>query len=151
MCRTIIAGSRSFPNEDRARTRAEERSQQGVTRRAFFAALENAQHSGLVITQVVSGGARGIDRLGEEWGSLHKIPVRQFIPDWEGILGKRAGFARNREMTEYAHAAVLFWDGASSGTRNTLEESTRRGLALFLYIFDGERLCRDNAPWRHTQ
>jgi hypothetical protein len=45
------------------------------------------------ISQVVSGGARGVDQLGEQWAKRNNIPVVQFIPNWNGYAGKRAWFA----------------------------------------------------------
>ena len=41
-----------------------------------------------IIDEVVSGGARGVDRLGEEWAVIHNIPVKQFIADW--IVSQKA-------------------------------------------------------------
>lgn len=79
--------------------------------------------------EIVSGGARGADRIGEKIAEINKIPVKQFIPDWDG-LGKRAGFVRNADMGNYADAALIFWDGKSRGTANMIEVAKRKGLIL---------------------
>jgi hypothetical protein len=56
--KTIIAGSRKFNN-----------------REAVFAAVTE---SGFVITEVVSGTAKGVDRLGEHWAKQNGVPIKQF-------------------------------------------------------------------------
>jgi hypothetical protein len=73
--------------------------------------------SGYEITEVVSGKARGVDTLGEQWAEAHGVPVKQFPADWNKH-GKRAGFIRNEEMGRYADAAVICWDGSSNGSRH---------------------------------
>lgn len=85
------------------------------------------------ITEVVSGGARGVDRFGEEWAKYNEVPVKQFIPDWDG-LGKKAGHVRNREMGDYADALVALWDGVSKGTKGMIDYAQKKGLKVHVYI-----------------
>jgi hypothetical protein len=87
------------------------------------------------ITEVVSGGARGVDRLGEKYAALQGLPVKRFIPDWAND-GKRAGFDRNREMAHYADALIAVWDGQSRGTRHMIEVATRGGMPVSVYRTD---------------
>ena len=42
------------------------------------------------ITEIVSGGARGADRLGEAWANRNGIPVVRFLADWDHF-GRAAG------------------------------------------------------------
>ena len=85
--------------------------------------------SGFDVTEIVSGTARGVDVLGEEWAKSKGIPVKRFPADWEG-LGKGAGFIRNAEMAEYADALVAIWDGKSRGTKNMIEQAKSKGLKV---------------------
>lgn len=110
--RTIIAGSRTITNPD-------------LVELAVIL-------SGFRITEVVSGGARGADALGEQWASANKVKVRRFPADWEGE-GKQAGANRNKRMAEYASALVAVWDGRSSGTRHMIWAARRVGLKVFVY------------------
>lgn len=73
------------------------------------------------ITEIVSGGARGVDRLGERLGKRNNMPIRIFPADWL-THGKSAGYKRNRQMAEYADFLVAVWDGKSRGTLNMIEE-----------------------------
>ena len=76
--------------------------------------------SGFDITEVVSGGARGVDLLGERWAGLYDKPVKRFRADWSKY-GKSAGFRRNNEMAAYADALIAVWDGESHGTKHMIE------------------------------
>jgi hypothetical protein len=81
--------------------------------------------SGYDIAEVVSGCAFGPDQLGERWALVNNIPVKQMPANFHQH-GKRAGPLRNREMAEYADAAIIIWDGESRGTRNMVENMIRR-------------------------
>lgn len=82
----------------------------------------------LPISEVVSGGARGVDSGGETWAKKRGIPIKQFLPNWDEY-GKAAGMIRNRAMADYAAAVALFPGGR--GTSNMKEEAKRRGLVIY--------------------
>jgi hypothetical protein len=117
--KVIIAGSRDFCSEEHYK-------------------LLEAQMDQLVLSfglpdEIVSGGARGADKLGERYASENGIGINRFVPDWDG-LGKRAGFVRNQDMGNYADTLVAFWDGHSKGTRHMIEFAHKRGLDVILII-----------------
>lgn len=85
------------------------------------------------ITEVVSGTARGIDTLGEQWAKAHNIPCKRFPPDWDKH-GKKAGILRNVEMAEYADALVAVWDGFSRGTAHMIDSMTLLGKPVYQII-----------------
>ena len=89
------------------------------------------EESGFEVSEVVSGAARGVDSLGEEWAKSKAIPVRRFPADWNG-KGKGAGFIRNAEMADYADALVAVWDGKSRGTANMIEQAKRKGIKVYV-------------------
>lgn len=97
--KTIIAGSRYIEDMD-----------------LLTKAIEQ---SGYEIEEVVSGGASGVDLLGENWAAMFGIPVMRFPADWEQY-GKSAGPMRNAQMAAYADALVAVWDGKSLGTRHMI-------------------------------
>ena len=43
---------------------------------------ETIKNNNLLITEVVSGKAPGVDSLGEQWAALHSLPVAPFPADW---------------------------------------------------------------------
>ena len=50
-------------------------------------------------TQIITGGARGADSLGEQYAKDNNIPLRVFPAQWEKY-GKRAGYLRNKQMLD---------------------------------------------------
>lgn len=120
----IIAGGRDFKDEI-------------LAMKSFidFASEVNTKLSKVnPITEIVSGGARGADRVGEFIAKCNNIPVKRFIPDWDG-LGKKAGHVRNREMGNYADALLAFWDGQSKGTKGMIDYATKKGLIVKVVLY----------------
>ena len=109
--RTIIAGSRDFTN--------------------YETILGIVADSGFVITEIVSGMARGVDSTGEQIGLDFNIAVVRFPANWDKY-GRSAGFIRNKEMAEYAQALIAIWDGHSPGTRNMINTAKRLGLKVYI-------------------
>ena len=66
-------------------------------------------------TEIVSGGARGVDSLAARYARLHGIALTEFLPDYEAY-GKAAPIIRNREIVNYSDKVIAFWDGESRGT-----------------------------------
>ena len=91
------------------------------------------KRSGFDITEVVSGTAHGVDRLGEQWAVQNGVPIKYMPADWN-LHGKAAGPIRNKEMAEYADAAVLVWNGESLGTKNMLENMQKIGKPYFIDV-----------------
>lgn len=87
--------------------------------------VESIERSGYNITEVVSGCATGVDRLGEQWARANDIPVKEMPANWT-LEGRKAGPMRNKAMADYADAAIIIWDGKSAGTRNMIENMIRR-------------------------
>lgn len=74
------------------------------------------------VTELVSGGAQGVDSVGYNWAVRRNIPVKMFLPDykvyWE--TPKLAPLARNEQMAIYADSLIAIWDGMSGGTANMI-------------------------------
>lgn len=89
--------------------------------------------SNLEATEIVSGGARGVDSLGEALASQLGIPTKIFPADWN-THGKKAGAIRNAQMAKYADALIAIWDGESKGTGNMISQARSKGLKVFVYL-----------------
>jgi len=79
-----------------------------------------------IVSEVVSGEARGADRLGELWAKRNGVPVAHFPALWERY-GRFAGKMRNIQMADYADCLLAIWDGKSPGTAHMIAEMKRRG------------------------
>jgi hypothetical protein len=113
--RTIIAGSRVILGKN-------------IVREAHIL-------SGFTVTTVISGGAKGVDRLGEQYAKEIGVPVEVYEPDWEG-QGKKAGYLRNQSMALVADALIAIWDGKSKGTKHMIDIATRKGLKVYVYLIE---------------
>lgn len=78
---------------------------------------------------VISGTARGADRLGERYARERGYQIRRFPADWDND-GNSAGPIRNAKMADNADALIAFWDGKSRGTRNMIETAEEKGLLV---------------------
>jgi hypothetical protein len=84
--------------------------------------------------EIISGAAKGADRLAALWGHERGHRVVEFPADWEKH-GKRAGFIRNADIINAADAVVAFWDGESRGTLHSIGLAEDAGKPLKLVRF----------------
>lgn len=92
------------------------------------------------IIEVVSGAARGADKLGERWAEEQGFTIHSRPADWKRYKN-RAGPIRNEEMADESHVLCSFWDGDSRGTRHMIGAALRKGLEVhvFRYEKDGSK------------
>lgn len=110
--RTIIAGSRDITDYD---------------------IIEDACAScPWEITRVVSGTARGVDRLGERWAKERHIPIDKYPADWD-TYKKAAGYIRNKLMADNSEALVAIWDGVSPGTKHMIDLARKANLHIYIH------------------
>lgn len=88
--------------------------------------------------EIVSGGARGVDRMAERWARTRGVCCEVHPADWRKY-GKRAGMVRNAEMAEIADELVAIWDGESRGTAAMIDMMKKRGKPVTVYGYDGRR------------
>ena len=72
------------------------------------------------VSEIVSGGAKGVDACAAEYAQKNQIPLTVFLPDYARYR-KAAPLKRNTEIADYADEALVFWDGISRGTKHTIE------------------------------
>lgn len=112
--KVIIAGCRDFHDKD------------------FV--LEAIEDCPFTIEEVVSGGAEGVDAVGEDLAEDYDTPVVIFEADWN-THGKAAGPIRNRQMAKYADALLAIWDGKSAGTKNMIDEMKKLKKPVHIVLF----------------
>lgn len=94
--------------------------------------VEAVKQSGFEITEVVTGMARGVDTLAEEYGYQERLNIQRFYADWN-VYGKMAGKIRNMAMANYAEALIAVWDGKSTGTRHMIEKALEKGMKVYVF------------------
>jgi hypothetical protein len=109
--RTIIAGSRGVADFDLLK--------------------ETISKIDWKITTVLSGTARGVDQLGEQYARDNKIPLERYPAKWN-LYGKAAGFRRNQQMAIHADALIALWDGESRGTKHMIDIAKEHNLKIYV-------------------
>jgi hypothetical protein len=74
------------------------------------------------ISTIVSGGASGADSLAEKYADEKKLTKQIFPAQWD-LFGKKAGFIRNTTIIENCDMVIVFWDGSSKGTKDSLDKA----------------------------
>ena len=114
MARIIVAGSRDLDDEN-----------------YIYKNLDRCNLSNFVDITIVSGMARGPDRIGRLWGLLKGYKVAEFPANWDrAAYGKAAGHIRNGQMAWYGTHLVAFWDGKSPGTKGMIDLAKHNDLRV---------------------
>lgn len=114
--KTIIAGSRSCLDYS-------------VVKKAVRLSIE----SGFQFpTCIVSGGAKGVDTLGEKFADEFGISKEIYLAEWDKY-GRRAGYIRNEEMAKVSDSLIAIWDGCSRGTKHMIDLAKKYNLRVYVY------------------
>ena len=84
-------------------------------------------------TEIVSGGAKGVDTSAREYAIKHSIKLTEFLPEYTKYK-KGAPLKRNLQIIEYADIVVAFWDGKSKGTKFVIDSCKKTGKKVVVYI-----------------
>ena len=117
--KVIIAGSRGFDDY--------EYLEQNVDFK--LSELAKTHH-----IEIVSGGARGADRLAERFANRRDFSLTVMKADWN-THGKSAGYLRNQAMADYADYLIAFWDNSSPGTKHMIDIAKAGGLRTSVYLY----------------
>lgn len=125
--KTIIAGTRTFNDYEFLKKTVEE--------------------SGFEITEIISGGASGVDELGAMFALEKEIPLRVFKADWNNLetdgaiiktgnwgnkYNAKAGIDRNELMAKYADALIAIHKNNSPGTKSMINLAKKYNLKIFV-------------------
>lgn len=76
-------------------------------------------------SEIISGGAAGVDQLAREAAQSLGLPFREILPDYPAF-GKLAPIIRNDAIVQSADMVLAFWDYHSKGTRDALLKGLKR-------------------------
>ena len=77
-------------------------------------------------SEIVSGGAKGIDTCAAEYAKVSGVRLTVFLPEYERY-GRAAPIVRNKQIVDYADKIVAFWDGSSKGTLSVIRYAQKLG------------------------
>jgi Predicted Rossmann fold nucleotide-binding protein involved in DNA uptake len=80
-------------------------------------------------SEIVSGGADGIDNLARKTAEKLNIPMVEFIPEYD-LFGKSAPLVRNKKIIDYCDFVLSFWDFKSNGTKYVINECIKANIPV---------------------
>lgn len=84
------------------------------------------------VTEIVSGGARGVDACAKTYAITHKLKYTEFLPEYKKY-GRSAPLKRNISIIKYADIVLAFWNGNSKGTKYVIDQCHKLGIPIQVY------------------
>lgn len=78
------------------------------------------------VSMIISGGARGIDRMVAKYAKERGISLMEILPDYRRY-GRAAPIRRNDKIINMTDFVIAFWDGKSKGTKYVIEKCKKEG------------------------
>jgi hypothetical protein len=124
MYKIIIAGSRNFADYSLLRKHCN----------IYIAEVQFTKFVGSDAIGIVTGAARGADRLGERYALEYNYHSIVMPAQWDEF-GKSAGYVRNAEMAKISNGLIAFWDGKSRGTAHMIDLAKKNNLNIKIVLF----------------
>ena len=84
-------------------------------------------------SEIVSGGARGIDSCAEAYARANGLNFTVFLPEYDRF-GRGAPIVRNKQIVDHVDKVLAFWDGKSRGTKSVIEYCKKQGKSVTVVI-----------------
>ena len=84
-------------------------------------------------TEIVSGGAKGVDTSAREYALAYCLQLTEFLPDYKAF-GRGAPLKRNITIITYADMVLAFWDGRSRGTKYVIDRCKDMGVPVRVFL-----------------
>ncbi len=82
-----------------------------------------------VTTEIVSGGADGIDTCARQYALSHGIKLTEFLPEYSRY-GRGAPIKRNDTIIQNSDMVLAFWDGKSRGTKYVIDKCRKTNVKI---------------------
>lgn len=87
-------------------------------------------------TEIVSGGAKGVDTSARECAQRMGLKLTEFLPEYEKY-GRAAPIKRNDLIIDHADMVLAFWDGKSRGTAYVIKTCEEKNKKVVIYLSRG--------------
>ncbi len=84
-------------------------------------------------TEIVSGGARGVDASARDYALRHGLKLTEYLPEYNRY-GRGAPLRRNITIIENADIVLAFWDGRSKGTKYVIDNCRKRNIPVTVHL-----------------
>lgn len=85
------------------------------------------------MTEIVTGGASGVDQCAEKYADDNNIPKLIVKPEYMKY-GRRAPLVRNEIIVDCAELVVAIWDGKSKGTKHAIDYAKKINKPVNVHI-----------------
>ncbi len=93
-------------------------------------------------TEIISGGARGVDTSAREYALRHGVKLTEYLPEYK-LYGRSAPLKRNITIIENADLVLAFWDGESKGTKYVIDNCKKRNIPLQVFLYSAHTQGKD--------
>jgi hypothetical protein len=83
---------------------------------------------------IITGSASGVDAAATKAAREKGIPVQVIPASFDEMADPSKSAARNQRLVDACDVLVAFWDGASRGTRTTVERALDSGKEVHVFI-----------------
>ncbi len=98
-------------------------------------------------TEIVSGGAKGVDTCAKHFALKNNFEFREFLPNYK-FFGRKAPLLRNKEIVDYSDLVIAFWNGKSNGTKFVIDYALSVNKPIVVYPYELALILNTN---RHTE
>jgi len=112
LTKVLICGGRDFDNRD-----------------VLFTTLDDLNLR-FCFSCVITGGAKGADRLAHLWAAKNHLDAKVYPANWERH-GKMAGILRNREMLKEESPDLIVAFPGGRGTEDMVKIGRKAGVEVF--------------------
>ena len=85
------------------------------------------------VTEIISGGARGVDTSAREYAMEHGLKLTEYLPEYDKY-GRSAPLKRNITIIESTDLVLAFWDGSSRGTKFVIDNCKKLNIPVKIYV-----------------
>lgn len=85
------------------------------------------------ITEIVSGGAMGVDRMSVKWAKENQKKYTEYLPQYDKYPSRIAPIMRNTQIVDRSDKVIAFWNGKSKGTLDSIKKAQKQK-KLFLVV-----------------
>ncbi len=85
------------------------------------------------VSEIVSGGAIGVDTVARNYALSHGIKLTEFLPQYN-LYGRSAPLKRNIQIIEYADVVLAFWDKKSRGTKFVIDNCKKMNVPVQILV-----------------
>jgi len=83
---------------------------------------------------IVTGSASGVDAAATKAARAKGIPVNVMPASFDELADISKSAARNQRLVDACDVLVAFWDGASRGTRATVDRALESGKEVHVFV-----------------